>query len=263
MRKISSYDLIELGFSPKYNGFNSLLTIVNWSLEHNNLHFTDLCGELSDGNPHRVFRNIRTCVINNKKTKLGQIPSKAVCQLVEYFKNKPEENGIRVKFEKVSFKQFKKDVLDCGFKFSDGELHAFYESIKLPTRATVGSAGYDFYAPFDLKFQLGESLKFPTGIKCLMDGDVVLLLAPRSSLGFKHRWTLNNTLGVVDRDYFLAKNEGHMHCKAHYCNEALEELVIKQGEAYMQGIFVPFIKTVDDNTDGIRVGGFGSTNGRK
>ena len=61
----------------------------------------------------------------------------------------------------------------------------------------------------------------------------------------------------------LAKNEGHIHCKAHYCNEALEELNIGSGEAYMQGIFVPFIKTVDDHTDGIRIGGFGSTNGSR
>lgn len=63
-------------------------------------------------------------------------------------------------------------------------------------------------------------------------------------------------------DYCLAKNEGHIHCKAHFLNNEVQEVIVKQGDGYMQGILLPFIKTVDDDTDGVRVGGFGSTNGK-
>lgn len=63
-------------------------------------------------------------------------------------------------------------------------------------------------------------------------------------------------------DYCLAKNEGHIHCKLHYLNGNEDSVVVGLGNGYMQGLFVPYIKTVDDNTDGVRVGGFGSTNGR-
>lgn len=61
-------------------------------------------------------------------------------------------------------------------------------------------------------------------------------------------------------DYFYAKNEGHIQCKMNYDNNKVEELVIKKGEAYMQGIFINYLKTVDDETNEVRVGGFGSTN---
>ena len=263
---ISNYDLIILGFSPKYKGFSLLREAVNLKISDISLSASDIYKKINSEHPSTVEKNIRVCIVgsNVKSKRVCLSVPKTIENLAKYASNGIEmSSSPRVKFAKVSFKQFKKDVWDCGFKFSEAELLAYYEAIKLPQRATTGSAGYDFYAPFDLKFQLGESLKFPTGIKCYMDGEVVLLLAPRSGLGFKHRMSLDNTLGVIDADYMLAKNEGHIHCKAHYCNENLEELHIGVGEAYMQGIFVPFIKTVDDNTDGVRVGGFGSTNGSR
>ena len=261
---ISSYDLLEFGFSPKYDGFKLLLEVVNEKISNPKVLAASLFKKMSPDHPGTVEKNIRVCIMRSTGKYRMYSTAKAINSLVETFSQRSDVDGVpRMKFEKVSFKQFKKDVLDCGFKFSEAELLAFYEAIKLPRRATKGSAGYDFYAPFDLTFRLGESLKFPTGIKCYMDGNVLLLLAPRSSLGFKHRMVLNNTLGVIDSDFCLAKNEGHMHAKFHYCNEELEELEIKKGEAYMQGIFVPFFTTVDDNAQGIRVGGFGSTNGKK
>ena len=97
-----------------------------------------------------------------------------------------------IKFYKVSYEQFKKDVEDSGFDFSEEEVKSAYDNIKLPKRATKGSAGYDFFAPFDLSFKNKQSLRVPTGIRCEMDEDVVLLLFPRSGLGFKHRMALDN-----------------------------------------------------------------------
>ena len=163
------------------------------------------------------------------------------------------------KFYKVSYDQFKKDLEGCGFVFDETEIKSAYDNIKLPKRATKASAGYDFYAPFDLTFKNKQSLRFPTGIRCEMDEDVVLLLFPRSGLGFKHRMALDNTCGVIDADYFGAANEGHIGAKMHFDNDRLIELDIKQGDAFMQGIFVRYVKTVDDESNEVRTGGFGST----
>lgn len=262
---ISNYDLIILGFSPKYKGFSLLREAINLKLENFGLSTSEIYRKLNPEHPTTVEKNIRVCIMgSNIKSKYVTLSvPKTIENLAKYAKGGIEKSiSPRVKFAKVSFKQFKKDVLDCGFKFEEGELKAFYEAIKLPKRATTGSAGYDFYAPFDLVIEKGKTLKFPTGIKCLMDDGVVLTLFPRSGLGFKYGMQLYNTTGIVDADYCLAKNEGHIHAKFHFLNESLEELIVKQGDGYMQGILLPFIKTVDDEADGVRVGGFGSTNGK-
>lgn len=162
-----------------------------------------------------------------------------------------------IKFYKVSYEQFKKDVYNCGFTYiKENEIKEIYDNIKLPKRATKTSAGYDFYSPFYIDIEKGNSVRFPTGIRCEMDDDVVLLLVPRSGLGFKYGLALENTIGVIDSDYFNAKNEGHIGAKIHTNNI---EIAIIQGEAYMQGIFVRYLKTFDDDTKDIRLGGFGST----
>ena len=85
------------------------------------------------------------------------------------------------KFEKVSLNQFK-----TGFdNESSDSVESYYNSIKLPARATRGSAGYDFYAPFDIKLAPGETIKVPTGIRVSMEENYVLKLYPRSGLGYK------------------------------------------------------------------------------
>ncbi|HAX51562.1 MAG TPA: deoxyuridine 5'-triphosphate nucleotidohydrolase, partial [Lachnospiraceae bacterium] len=67
------------------------------------------------------------------------------------------------KFHKVSLEQFKNDWTDT-FGLEDEEtLRNIYEGIKLPKRATSGSAGYDFYAPVHLVLKPGETVKVPTG----------------------------------------------------------------------------------------------------
>lgn len=82
--------------------------------------------------------------------------------------------------------------------------------IPLPRRATAGSAGYDFVCPVDVTLAPGEAVTIPTGIRCEMEPGWVLLLFPRSGLGFRHRLSLANTVGVIDSDYFHADNEGHI-----------------------------------------------------
>ena len=112
------------------------------------------------------------------------------------------------KFEKVSFEQFKKDWIDTFGLDEEANIEEIYENIKLPRRATAGSAGYDFFAPVRLILEPGETLKIPTGIRVEMDPEWVLKCYPRSGLGFKYRLQLNNTVGIIDSDYFIQIMKG-------------------------------------------------------
>lgn len=108
------------------------------------------------------------------------------------------------KFHKVSLERFSKDWRDTfGDGISDEEIQKIYEEIPLPKRATAGSAGYDFYMPETFVIAPGETLKIPTGIRVEMEQEWVLKCYPRSGLGFKYRLQLNNTVGIIDSDYFL------------------------------------------------------------
>lgn len=161
------------------------------------------------------------------------------------------------KFEKVSFEQFEKD---WNKAFPGTNASDVYESIKLPQRATVGSAGYDFYAPCDLTIKKSESLLIPTGIRAKIDDGWVLNIFPRSGLGFKHRVQLDNTVGIIDADYYNSSNEGHimikLSCDAHDDGHVVN---VGAGDGFAQGIFMQFGIVVDDNADSVRDGGFGST----
>ncbi|MBE5773966.1 MAG: dUTP diphosphatase [Clostridiales bacterium] len=160
------------------------------------------------------------------------------------------------KFEKVSPEQFCRDWTDT-FRLDDGI--TVYEGINMPRRATAGSAGYDIYAPLDFELKCGESIKIPTGLRAKIDEGWVLMIYPRSGLGFKYRLQLNNTVGVIDSDYYGAANEGHIFIKLTNDGTEGKELCVKRGEAFAQGVFMPFGITVDDDSDGVRTGGFGST----
>ncbi len=161
-------------------------------------------------------------------------------------------------FEKVSFSQFEADWKKNFPETTD--IKAVYDSIKLPKRATTGSAGYDFYAPANIMLEKGKSVLIPTGIRSKIENGWVLNIFPRSGLGFKHRVQLDNTVGIIDSDYYNSSNEGHimikLSCDAHDQGHTVE---LVAGDGFAQGIFMPFGITLDDDADGIRDGGFGST----
>ena len=167
-------------------------------------------------------------------------------------------------FEKVSLEQFKKDWLDTFpyYEFKEGNFEDIYNAISLPRRATSGSAGYDFVIPIGWKLFPSNVLKIPTGIRVKVEDGWVLKCYPRSGLGFKYRLQLNNTVGIIDSDYYYSDNEGHIFAKI--TNDSNEErtLTLNQGDAFMQGIFVEYGITYDDNVTDVRNGGFGSTNKR-
>lgn len=140
------------------------------------------------------------------------------------------------------------------------------DGVRMPKRATLQSAGYDFFAPADIAIKAGEWTEFGTGV--YLDGTEalvgkegarvvtpwMLMLLPRSGLGFKYAVRLANTAGVVDPDY-----RGEIRCKL----TADKNVMISKGTAYMQGLFVPVLYLLDEDIPTeVRSGGFGSTDAR-
>lgn len=165
-------------------------------------------------------------------------------------------------FEKVSWKQFQKDYVDTfgsNTTINMEDLKDTYNKIKLPTRATAGSAGYDFKSPITFTLEPGESIKVPTGIRAKIDDCWVLMIYPRSGLGFKYRLQIDNTVGVIDSDYSFSDNEGHIFCKITNDSKEHKTVTINSGDGFAQGVFMPFGTTYDDNVTKVRNGGFGST----
>nr|DAJ42460.1 MAG TPA: dUTPase [Caudoviricetes sp.] len=159
------------------------------------------------------------------------------------------------KFEKISLEQWHKDYGDDSEGYGD---KIFKEIIKIPTRATKKSAGYDIVTPYDIDLNPGEMVKFPTGLRCKIENGWFLGIFPKSGLGFKYSLRLSNSTGVIDEDYYNSDNEGHFWVKIQ--NDGNQKIHIEKGKAVCQGIFLPYGLTYDDNADGIRNGGLGSTN---
>lgn len=157
---------------------------------------------------------------------------------------------INARFEKVSHKEYA--------PYGDEKI---YNAIKLPKRATKYSAGHDFYAPEKIVLEPKQTATVATGIKAIMPGGVFLALFPRSGLGFKYRLRLDNTVGIIDADYVNSPNEGHIFIRI--TNESDKHLEVAQGEAFAQGIFMPYLTTMDDDVNEERSGGLGSTSKKR
>ena len=160
------------------------------------------------------------------------------------------------KFYKVSKEQFTEAWEDT---FHTGDVAQVYEELRLPARATAGSAGYDFFSPLSFELKPGETMKIPTGIRAYMEDGWVLKLYPRSGLGFKYRLQLNNTVGIIDSDYFNSDNEGHIFIKITNDSNENKTVSVEKGTGFAQGIFLEYGITTDDEACQVRNGGFGST----
>ena len=154
------------------------------------------------------------------------------------------------KFTRVSEAQYAEAMAD-----REGFLPL--EEIPLPRRATAGSAGYDFVSPVETVIPAGGKAVIPTGIRCEMAEGWVLMLFPRSGLGFKHQIRLSNTVGVIDSDYAFADNEGHIQVSLR--NPMDRDLVIGKGERFCQGVFLQYGLAEEEESFARRRGGMGST----
>ena len=136
------------------------------------------------------------------------------------------------------------------------------KGINLPVRKTKHSAAYDIEAAEEIvlpSFQKGmKPTLIPTGLKAYMQSDEVLLIVPRSSGPKKQGISFPHNVGVIDSDYYNnPDNEGHIFVQC--INLKDEDVVIKKGEAVAQAIFQKYLTVDDDNAEGMRTGGFGST----
>lgn len=148
------------------------------------------------------------------------------------------------------------------------------QGITLPKRSTKNSAGYDFCAAEDVVIEsvFKKALKFitnneespvkptlvKTGIKSYMPEDEVLYIYNRSSNPMKKGMVLANSVGVIDSDYFEnPDNDGHIMFA--FYNFYPFDITIKKGEKIGQGIFQKYLIADDDEAEGERLGGYGST----
>ena len=146
-------------------------------------------------------------------------------------------------FEKISFKQFSKDVKD------DKEL---YRNYKLPSRNSNKAAGYDFYLIEDIEMKPGDIVKISTGIKAHFEEDEVLMIFVRSSTGFKYNIRLVNQVGIIDADYYNNRdNEGHIFIKLQ--NEGDKTVSFKKGDHLAQGVFLKYLLTDSDNNNNVEI----------
>jgi len=158
-------------------------------------------------------------------------------------------------FEKISFNQFKKDTQDL---IPEKYQQNAYEKIKLPGRATLHSAGYDIFSPWNIGLKPGEKQAFPTGLKVYMKNDEWLSVRVRSGHGFKYNIRLKNQVGVIDADYYdNPDNEGHIFIALQNEGDSIWE--VQQGEAFAQTIFHKYLVVDNDQVEKNRQGGLGST----
>lgn len=163
-------------------------------------------------------------------------------------------------FEKVSFEKFEAKAIGIrSHTFESIGIRSAYDAIKLPTRATAGSAGYDFFAPFDFDLYPNHTIIVPTGIRAKIDPGWFLMCVPRSGSGFKYGIRLMNTCGIIDGDYYFSDNEGHIMLKLHNTSPDEKKWEVHCGDGIAQGIFLQYGLTVNDEASDIRNGGFGST----
>ena len=129
---------------------------------------------------------------------------------------------------------------------------------ELPKRSTAKSAGYDFIVPEDTVCKSHQITMVKSGVKAYFPDNETLLLFNRSSNPKKKGLIILNGVGVVDSDYADNQdNEGEI--AGLFYNMLDEDVILKAGEKMMQGVFVQYGVTDDDNANGQRNGGFGST----
>ena len=129
---------------------------------------------------------------------------------------------------------------------------------QLPKRSTAKSAGYDFFVQEDIVCKSHQITLVKTGVKACFPDDEVLLLFNRSSNPKKKGLIILNGVGVVDADYYgNPDNDGEIG--GLFYNMLDEDVTLKAGEKMMQGVFVKYETVEDDNAQGERLGGFGST----
>jgi len=146
-----------------------------------------------------------------------------------------------------------------GFEIAKGFENS---DIHMPVRKTKYSAGYDVEAAEDCivpAFKMGQApTLIKTGLKAYMPEGEYMMLCNRSSNPKKKGLVMANSVGIIDADYYEnPDNDGHFMFG--FFNIKAEDIEIKKGECIGQAIFQRFEVVDNDNAEGERTGGFGST----
>lgn len=146
-----------------------------------------------------------------------------------------------------------------GFEIAKGWEN---RDIKLPKRATKYSAGYDIEAGEDTlvpAFRPGmKPTMVPTGLKAYCQPDEFFSVINRSS-GAGKGLVLANGIGIIDADYYNnPNNDGHFQILVF--NVSGQDIALKKGTRIAQVIFQKYLTVDDDDAEGERTGGIGSTN---
>ena len=170
------------------------------------------------------------------------------------------------RFEKVSYEEFRKAWLEAKSisVIDEDEMKEIYNNIKLPVRSTKRSSGYDFFYPGIrlINIERGKSVLIPTGIRCVfLEDGYDLSMYPRSGMGFRYRLHLDNTVGIIDNDYFEGDNEGHIMLKLSCDPRFTSSITICPGDRFAQGIIREFFLAEGDDEieKKDRTNGIGST----
>ena len=195
--------------------------------------------------------------------------------------------NIDAKFEKVTKYQDDPDVIipvrktkaSAGYDFyvaEDTVIPSYGSSIEADFANALAKDLSSYYGtfedfvkslPYDLNTTATLVKKYnhkvtlvPTGVKAKMPNDWYLQLSVRSSLPLKHWLILGNGVGIIDADYYNnPDNEGHIYFQI--INLLPFDIILKKGDCIGQGVFLQYGTTADDESDGARTGGFGSTDG--
>ena len=128
----------------------------------------------------------------------------------------------------------------------------------LPKRETAHAAGYDLKVAERTVIAPKEIKLVPTGVKVYMQPGEVLYLYDRSSNPRKKGLVLINSVGVIEGDYYgNPGNEGHIFAQMQNITD--QEVVLEEEDRIVQAVFSPFLLADNDEADGVRTGGFGST----
>ena len=163
-----------------------------------------------------------------------------------------------MRFEKISLGEWLEwwEKNEPGL-WEEEEIIGMYEHIQLPKAGSPHAAGHDFYAPMSVEVEAGAKVLIPTGLRWVTDEedmDKFLMIVPRSGLGTKFGMRLTNTIGIIDADYCLADNEGHIMASI----AVDKEMTINAGDRFMQGIVCSYYRC-GEASQNVRSGGFGST----
>ena len=129
--------------------------------------------------------------------------------------------------------------------------------IKIPTRATKNSIGYDFYSPIAVDIEPMHSQMIWTDVKAIFNSDEALIINVRSSMG-KQPVMIANTQGWIESDYANnPDNDGNIGFRLFNLGDTI--YTVNVGDRIGQGMFIKYLTTDDDNATSTRNGGFGST----